>query len=549
MKAKSLIILIVIVVLAIFVRTYNLDSIPYGFHIDEAKVGWNAFSILQTGRDDKGNFLPGYYNSFGDFRPAGLIYLIIPSLIIFGKTVFAVRFPFAVFGALTVVPLFLFTKVVFKAKNSRTPLVAASLLAFNPWHIIASRSTSESVMAIFLTMWGLYFFVKLYKSNKLIDAFLSFISFLVSYLFYHNIRILAPLFLIVVAFYDQVVLDNKKNIRQLGVIIALIIASVLVFMSPESRGRMSQVNLKSDFQVLYEVTKMPTEEGPGHVFTARLFHNKAAAYIRRFCEEYKDYFSTNFLVGNSSKPIRYSVPQVGLLTYFELLFFIFGLFAVSRKPELLIILTLLVLAPIPGAVTIEDVPNMQRSIFLIPFLIIIASCGVDNLFKFGNKWRWLLILFGLGYLANFGYFWHMYLSHQKMSIATYFRNGGNVELVSKLGEIKNNYRKIILTNSPDDLYPWIAFGMFDNAHDFNLSYSMTKDIREYDKFVFSKDKCPTQRFIENKAIPNKTDLFVDAEGCTINTTSTMGYIVSDIEIIKRPDGSPPYYLRSIRLKE
>jgi len=505
---------LIVLILALVVRLYALDSVPYGFHVDEVKAGWNAYSILQTGRDDKGNFLPVYYDSFGDFRPAGLIYLIIPSLLIFGKTIFAVRLPFALFGALTIVPIYFLALEIFK--NKKVAILAALLLALNPWHIIASRSTSESVIAVFLTLWGLYFFIK----NK---SFLTYLFFILSFGFYHNIRVLAPIFLVVIMFF------RKPSRQQIVTFILILITSVAIFLSPESRGRMSQVSLKSDFQVLYEVTKMPNEEGPGHVLEARIFHNRVAAYIRRFAEEYKEYFGTDFLLGTIAKPIRYTVPYMGLLTYIEFVLVILGLFWVAKKPELLMIIALLVLSPLPAAITNEDVPNLQRAIFMVPFLMIIMAYGFYGLTKLSAKWKFIFGVVLTVYVLNFVYFCHMYFIHQKMSIATYYRDGGNVELIEKLKEIKSNYNKIILSNSPDDLLPWVNFG-FENTSDF-------------DNFVFSKDKCPLQKMMDEKKIVDKNDLFVDAEGCVYDPKLYPRYKIIDVATIHRPDGSPPYYLR------
>src|SRR3989344_1914413 len=100
--------LLFIFLLALFLRVWQLGTVPDGFHIDEVKVGWNAYSILKTGLDDRGNSLALYYNSFGDFRPTGIFYITIPSILLFGKNEFAVRFPSALLGALTVFPLYLF---------------------------------------------------------------------------------------------------------------------------------------------------------------------------------------------------------------------------------------------------------------------------------------------------------------------------------------------------------------------------------------------------------------------------------------------------------
>ncbi|MBP9797272.1 MAG: glycosyltransferase family 39 protein, partial [Chitinophagales bacterium] len=116
-----------IFLLALIIRLYKLGEFPVGFHIDEVKVGWNALSILKTLRDDQGNLLPLYYNTFGDYRPTGIFYLSIPALAIFGNTIFAVRLTSSIFGALTVIPIYLITKHLFKNKENNLVAIFASL--------------------------------------------------------------------------------------------------------------------------------------------------------------------------------------------------------------------------------------------------------------------------------------------------------------------------------------------------------------------------------------------------------------------------------------
>ena len=149
-----------IFVLAFFLRIYKLGTFPVGFHVDEAKVGWNALSILKTGRDDKGNLFSLYYNSFGDFRPTGIFYATIPSILLLGRNEFAVRFPSALLGALTIFPLFFLVLEINKDKNKKLALIATILLALSPWHISVSRATSEVVISMFIALWGIYYFLK-----------------------------------------------------------------------------------------------------------------------------------------------------------------------------------------------------------------------------------------------------------------------------------------------------------------------------------------------------------------------------------------------------
>ena len=49
MKKKFL--LLIILAIAIFFRFYGLDKVPPSASLDEASIGYNAFSILKTGAD------------------------------------------------------------------------------------------------------------------------------------------------------------------------------------------------------------------------------------------------------------------------------------------------------------------------------------------------------------------------------------------------------------------------------------------------------------------------------------------------------------------
>ncbi|MFZ5932952.1 MAG: glycosyltransferase family 39 protein, partial [Patescibacteria group bacterium] len=196
---SSLKLIFLVFLVALTLRLYKLNEFPVGFHADEVRVGWNALSILETGKDDRGNKFALYYNTFGDFRPTGIFYLTIPSIGVFGRNEFAVRFPPALLGALSVISLYFF--VSYLTKNKSLALFSAFLLAISPWHLTTSRATSEVVMSLALTLTGLFLFLKGLnaKSKKLI--ILSGITFSISYFFYHSVRILTPLFVLTLIVY------------------------------------------------------------------------------------------------------------------------------------------------------------------------------------------------------------------------------------------------------------------------------------------------------------------------------------------------------------
>src|SRR5438034_626247 len=119
-KNLQVILLTLIIFLAFALRFYKLGSVPIGFHRDEAFLGYNAYSILKTGRDMTGHLLPIHLQSFL-YSPAGYSYFAIPFIAIFGLNEFAVRFPSALFGSLTVLLTYFLVKAISEERGT-TPI-------------------------------------------------------------------------------------------------------------------------------------------------------------------------------------------------------------------------------------------------------------------------------------------------------------------------------------------------------------------------------------------------------------------------------------------
>src|SRR6476469_999965 len=93
----SLIAFICIFLLGSFLRFHNLASNPPGLNWDEVAFGYNAHSIIETGRDEYGQYYPIYFRSLDDYKLPVYVYMTVASEKIFGYTNFAVRFPSAFF--------------------------------------------------------------------------------------------------------------------------------------------------------------------------------------------------------------------------------------------------------------------------------------------------------------------------------------------------------------------------------------------------------------------------------------------------------------------
>ena len=179
---KTLLILILITVLAFAIRFIGIDKYPSGFNADEAAIGYNAYSIIQTGKDEYGQFLPLSFKSFGDYKPGLYFYFAIPFVAILGLNEMAVRLPSVLLGTALVFLVYFLSLQFFKDK--KIALITSLFTAINPWAIHFSRGAWESNAATFFITLGVYLFIKGLKNNLLMFA--SLISFLTSIYLYQS---------------------------------------------------------------------------------------------------------------------------------------------------------------------------------------------------------------------------------------------------------------------------------------------------------------------------------------------------------------------------
>jgi len=143
-------VLVVIVVGAALLRLVGLGHAPPGLNQDEAANAWNAYCLLQTGKDQAGVPWPIFYTRcLGENRSTLFIYILLPFQALAGLSVWTTRLPSALGGVITVA----LTYVVGARMFGRTPgLVAAALLTLNPWHLQQSRWGHEAALCPLLVV-------------------------------------------------------------------------------------------------------------------------------------------------------------------------------------------------------------------------------------------------------------------------------------------------------------------------------------------------------------------------------------------------------------
>lgn len=540
MAMKEKIILTLILLLAGFLRLYHLDKVPPGFHIDEVIVGYNAYSLMETGRDENGNLSPLYIDSFGDFPPAGYFYLTIPSIRIFGLNEFAVRFPHAVFGILTVLLLFLLAEKIFH--NRFISFLSVFLLAISPWHIMMTRATSEVSSGLFVIMSGAYLFLIGSERSKIRYLILSLILFFLSFHIYPAARVIVPILAIVLALLNWPKLKTTRyRVAVFSFLAICILSALLVILVGPGRGRFNQVGILSQAGVQLRLNEQIREERPGtNALLLRLFHNKLINYSLETLSNYGKHFSFDFLFIKGGLPIRYVVPEAGLLYLVELPFLLFGIYYIFRNKNKLFLLPVfwLLIGPIATSLTFEDVPNVRRSFFMLPAFQLITAYGFYVVLEITRKRKFLknlLISFSaLVLLFNFLYFTHQYFVHQRV-YRPWYRNYGFKELVLAMNNLSPNYQKIVLTKDPNDPYIYI---LFYNKYDPRIyhQYAPLRSKNEwgFEKYVFSPAKCPSQ--LKEEALKEEKILFVDKGECE---TEPYAHV---LKTIYREDNTPAFQL-------
>src|SRR5258706_10113089 len=140
---KKYILIILILILATLLRLVALDKFPAGLNADEAAIGYNAWSLIQTGKDEHGISWPLVFRSFDDYKPPVYFYLVLPFVKFLGLNIWAVRLPSAILGIASVFLIYLLAKILIP-KNKYFPYFSPLLLTVSPWHLQFSRCGWEA---------------------------------------------------------------------------------------------------------------------------------------------------------------------------------------------------------------------------------------------------------------------------------------------------------------------------------------------------------------------------------------------------------------------
>ena len=468
MKTKYL--LFGIVVIAIFLRFFQLSSVPPSPSLDEVSIGYNAFSIIKTGADEFGNKFPVLLRAYDDWRPALYVYTVIPFVKIFGLNVLAVRLPSAILSVLSVFATFFLAKELFKKKNVAIGLFSALLLAISPWHVYISRLGHEANLAISCLIFGLCFFFK-YKNNLGKPKFLYLASFFFALSFdsYQSTKIVVPLVVAVLfLIYFKELIARKKSIILASLLGVVLCVPILFYsFSPNGLIRFKATNLfSSNPQLIEKSAKQVLEDKQNKNYIGMFIHNRRVYYSILFSQAYLSHLSP-FWLYIPTVDAQFKVPNFSLFYFFEFPLLVFGFFIftkISNKKNLLFLILWMLLAIIPGAIS-NGYPHAMRIFNLLPAPQIIEAGALIYLLtylkeKFGVLGKIIIFLSLFLSIVNFSISYFIFFPKDLSSQFQY----GVIQSLKEAKSIEGNYKSVIVSNQKNLSQSYMYY-LFSQSYD------------------------------------------------------------------------------------
>lgn len=508
---KTTILLLAITVLALAVRLYHIDTVPISLGRDEVGLGYDAYSIYRTGRDQYGKLWPLILRSSDDYKLGVYAYVAIPAIAIFGLNSIAIRLPSAIFGALTVFFSYHLGKKIWQETTSdrlflkQIALFGAFFLAISPWHIQYSRTAYEVNLALFFFVIGLSFLQR--SQSSWYSAIIASLFLGLTLYTYHAFRIITPVVLIIFLFLQRKKFAERSKFIILGIFAILTLAIVPGLLSKGAQIRFTVLNVFTMDNQLNESFKekaarelsFDLQQGAN---SGSLVHNRKIATLRfenvsTFFKNFTSYFSAkNLLAGDDRRAREWNhASGYGLVHWWEYVLLVVGFCvliktSITRQSGMLIVW---LISSVSLAALGFDSPNSWRALPMIVPLVFLAALGLAKIASVIRQESSLFLMFaGLIFsglivwtLSIYLHLYHVHLNYEHSADWRY----GRREAALFANSLKQDYRKIVVSPKLDDPHLYFLFHLaYDPAtylqEGGTKSGGWTSTDNHFDKFEF-----------------------------------------------------------------
>lgn len=372
MNKRYFLFLILIILLALALRFYKLAEIPAGLHYDAASQAYNAFSLLQSGKDHYGEPFPILFRANGSYQPPLYTYLSTLPVLILGNTILAAHFISALAGTLLVLISFFFLNVLTDLKKKPIlSLIAAFIVAISPWAVLFSRIVIEANLSVLIFAGGVTLLITSLKKIRVFP--LACLILGLSTHTYYTEQITVMLFLPLFLLYFRRYFRQHKTLLIIGLFVFLLIQlpHIVTIQSGAFTRRFSQVSYVSN------------QSAASNLFIINILDG-----IIRFLNQYFSYFMPNHLFFDYNPSLGRTIPGLGVFYSWLIVPFLWGIRYLIKYQHLLfskVILLLVLITPIPAGLTGDQFYPLRTLTFLWIVSIIIAL-GIYSLsIVFKNK--------------------------------------------------------------------------------------------------------------------------------------------------------------------
>lgn len=378
-KSVELLLLFALTAIGSFFRLWQVSSLPPELHRDEASIGLNAYMIRMT-RFDEHNAGPWplILESFGDYKLPGMIYLVSIAQYVFGNSVLAVRLPTAI-ASILLIPIFYW--LVWELFHRRTfVLIAAAVVTFSPWAIFLGRTAYEPLLGT--TLFWLFLCLLLTGRRSSFFLYSSLLAYGAAIWSYNTPALLFPFIIPLVLFlYRDEYLKNKVQLLVWSIFIITISCATVYLQFPATAAKTgTTVLVSTELQALSQRWQDALFANDVSYRVRLLLTHPLLLGIHQAGVGYFQSWDMSFLLkGTVSNPWHsLGIIKVGYVSVITVITAFIGIFSFLagriKSKGLWLLFALLLIAPLPSALTI-DTPNINRLIIFLSVLLIWSAYG------------------------------------------------------------------------------------------------------------------------------------------------------------------------------
>lgn len=361
----------------VWTHLWRLGEVPNGMFVDESSIGYNAYCLMETGKDEYGKPWPLFFRGLGNYHDPVMVYCAAPLVGLFGLEKWVARLPSALF-MLAAAVAFGFLAHHY-CRRRWLAFAGAALFALLPWCFPVSRTVMGGYTAMLAGICvGWLFLLKALGGNSYRAAVAAAAGWAFA-MYSHNCG--RPMCVLLLAAFALLGTRLVWRRRRVALVFG---ASLGTLMLPMALAFL----------------------GHGEVLTSRFSeisvwkdHPDIMTLALRLASNYCDYFNPCFLFLAGDPNLRHNLPGHGLMPLAFAPLVLLGLFHAARRCRhglrWRFLLAGIALYP-AAAILTSDRFHATRCINGAPFWTLAAILGVCCAWSFLRRRNWgTLLLWGL----------------------------------------------------------------------------------------------------------------------------------------------------------